>query len=197
MVVSSPQEAVQALEALGGPVVIKPRNGNHGGGVTVSVSTAQQAADAYAQASAAGAGVLVEAFVPGLDYRVLVVDGQVVAAAELRPAAVTGDGSRNIGQLIELANADPRRGPGHARELTRITLDAAAIGHTPERQPVDRRHQPGCHRSGPRPGRRDRAAAAGRLAQPMEPRPLISARAITVRRMSLVPSPITISGASR
>jgi hypothetical protein len=153
--------------------------------------------EAAAQASAGGAGVIVEAFVPGLDYRVLVVDGQVVAAAELRPAAVTGDGSRNIGQLIELANADPRRGPGHARELTRITLDAAAIGHTPERQPVDRRHQPGCHRSGPRPGRRDRAAAAGRLAQPMEPRPLISARAITVRRMSLVPSPITISGASR
>jgi len=125
----SPQEAAQALEALGGPVVIKPRNGNHGGGVTVSVATAQQAADAYAQASAAGAGVIVEAFVPGLDYRVLVVDGQVVAAAELRPAAVTGDGSRNIGQLIALANADPRRGPGHARELTRITLDAAAISH--------------------------------------------------------------------
>jgi cyanophycin synthetase len=125
----SPQEAAQALEKLGGPVVIKPRNGNHGGGVTVSVATAQQAAAAYAQASAGGAGVIVEAFVPGLDYRVLVVDGQVVAAAELRPAAVTGDGSRNIGQLITLANADPRRGPGHARELTRITLDAAAISH--------------------------------------------------------------------
>jgi cyanophycin synthetase len=133
VVACSPQEAAQALEALGGPVVIKPRNGNHGGGVTVSVATAQQAADAYAQASAAGAGVIVEAFVPGLDYRVLVVDGQVVAAAELRPAAVTGDGSRNIGQLIALANADPRRGPGHARELTRITLDAAAISHLADR----------------------------------------------------------------
>ena len=129
MVAWSPQEAVQALEALGGPVVIKPRTGNHGGGVTVSVTTAQQAADAYAQASAAGTGVLVETFVPGLDYRVLVVDGQVVAAAELRPAAVTGDGTQNIGQLIALANADPRRGPGHARELTRITLDAASISH--------------------------------------------------------------------
>ena len=129
MVARSPQEAVQALEALGGPVVIKPRNGNHGGGVTVSVTTAQQAADAYAQASATGAGVLVETFIPGLDYRVLVVDGQVVAAAELRPAAVTGDGTQNIGQLIALANADPRRGPGHARELTTITLDAASISH--------------------------------------------------------------------
>ena len=129
MVARSPQEAVQALEALGGPVVIKPRNGNHGGGVTVSVTTAQQAAGAYAQASATGAGVLVETFIPGLDYRVLVVDGQVVAAAELRPAAVTGDGTQNIGQLIALANADPRRGPGHARELTRITLEAASVSH--------------------------------------------------------------------
>ena len=137
MVVWSAPEAVQALETLGGPVVIKPRHGNHGGGVTVSVATAQQAADAYAQASAAGAGagpearagVMVEAFVPGRDYRVLVVDGQVVAAAELQPASVTGDGSRNIGQLIALANADPRRGTGHARELTRITLDTAAISH--------------------------------------------------------------------
>ena len=99
----------------------------------------------------------------------LVVDGQVVAAAELRPAAVTGDGTANIGQLIALANADPRRGPGHARELTRITLDAAAISQlagqgldarlgagqrrdrhaAPERQPVDRRDQPGRHRPGP------------------------------------------------
>ena len=129
MVARSPQEAVQALETLGTPVVIKPRNGNHGGGVTVSVSTAQQAADAYVRASAAGAGVLVETFIPGLDYRVLVVDGQVVAAAELRPAAVTGDGTQNIGQLIALANADPRRGPGHARELTSIALDAASVSH--------------------------------------------------------------------
>ncbi|MGD0374912.1 MAG: cyanophycin synthetase [Streptosporangiaceae bacterium] len=129
VVASSPADAADAVEFLGGRVVIKPRSGNHGGGVTVSVTTARQAADAYAQASSAGAGVIVETYIPGNDYRVLVVDGRVVAAAELRPAAVTGDGTQHIGQLVALANADPRRGHGHARELTRITLDAAAISH--------------------------------------------------------------------
>ncbi len=123
----SPDDAADAAGLLGGAVVIKPRSGNHGGGVTISVTGARQAADAYARASSAGAGVIVEKYIPGNDYRVLVVDGRVVAAAQLRPASVTGDGTRNIGQLIAQANADPRRGHGHARELTMITLDAAAI----------------------------------------------------------------------
>ncbi len=127
VVARSAAEAADAVELLGAPVVIKPRSGNHGAGVTISVITAAQAADAYPRASPAAAGVIVERFIPGHDYRVLVVDGRVVAAAQLRPASVTGDGRATIGQLVALANADPRRGPGHARELTRITLDGAAI----------------------------------------------------------------------
>jgi cyanophycin synthetase len=169
-VVYGPQEAAQALAGLGAPVVIKPYCGNHGKGVTVGVTTPEQAAQAYLEASqargttpgspaspaspvspvspvstastastagpdglpqAAGTGtaVIVERFVPGTDYRVLVVDGRVVAAAELRPASVTGDGSRSIGELVAEANADPRRGDGHSRELTRIALDEAALAH--------------------------------------------------------------------
>ena len=76
-----------------------------------------------------GEAVLVEALVPGTDYRVLVIDGRVAAAAQLRPASVTGDGAHTIGQLVDLANADPRRGAGHSRELTRIKLDADALSH--------------------------------------------------------------------
>jgi len=76
-----------------------------------------------------GGGVIVERFVPGTDYRVLVVDGQVVAAAELRPAAVTGDGAADIERLVAEVNADPRRGEGHSRALTRITLDDHALAH--------------------------------------------------------------------
>ena len=129
IVVAGPREAAEALELLGGRVVIKPRNGNHGANVAISVTTAQQAAEAYAHASAADGAVIVETYVPGKDYRVLVIDGRLLAAAELRPAAVTGDGVRNISRLIAVANADPRRGPGHARELTRIALDAAALSH--------------------------------------------------------------------
>ncbi len=125
----SAADAAGALGRLGGPVVIKPLHGNHGANVTVGVTTAAAAAAAYAQAAADGEGAIVEKFVPGTDYRVLVVDGQMVAAAELRPASVTGDGASDITQLVDMVNADPRRGEGHSRELTKIKLDECALAH--------------------------------------------------------------------
>ena len=129
LVAWSPQEAATAVAALGGPVVVKPRAGNHGTNVIVGVTTTDGAADAYAQAAGEGGAVIVEKFVPGTDYRVLVVDGRVVAAAELRPASVTGDGCSDIRELTRRVNADPRRGDGHSRELTKIRLDADATAH--------------------------------------------------------------------
>ncbi len=124
-------ESVRALAALGAPAVIKPRNGNHGRCVSVGVRTAAEAGQAYRRA-AAGSGsceVIVENFAPGRDYRVLVVDGRVSAAAELRPPSVTGDGCRTIVELIDDLNADPRRGTGHSRALTRVTVDDALLAH--------------------------------------------------------------------
>ena len=129
VVARSAQEAADALAQIGAPVVIKPLGGNQGVNLTIGVQTAAEAAAAYAKASAAGDAVLVEELAPGTDYRVLVIDGQVAAAAQLSPASVTGDGSHTIGQLVDLANADPRRGAGHARELTRINLDADTLSH--------------------------------------------------------------------
>lgn len=128
----SPRQAIELLELLGAPVVIKPVNGNHGAGVTPGVRTPAQAEIAYAKATAGNPAVIVEAFIPGNDYRVLVIDGRVAAAAELRPASVTGDGSSSIRQLVDQANTDPRRGDGHSRELTRIMLDEAAVSHLAE-----------------------------------------------------------------
>src|SRR6266700_3156572 len=124
-------ESVRALGAIGAPVVIKPRNGNHGRCVTVQVNTAAEAEQAYRRA-AAGSGsceVIVESYVPGKDYRVLVVDGRVSAAAELRPPTVTGDGARTIIELIDGLNAEPRRGHGHSRPLTKVTVDDAMLAH--------------------------------------------------------------------
>ncbi len=128
----SPQQAAELLELLGAPAVMKPVNGNHGAGVTPGVLTRAQAEAAYAKASAANPAVIVEEFIPGTDYRVLVIDGRVAAAAELRPASVTGDGISTIRQLVDQVNADPRRGDGHSRELTRITLDEAAASQLAE-----------------------------------------------------------------
>jgi cyanophycin synthetase len=131
VVAHSAAQAAQALDQLGPPVVIKPQNGNHGKCVTVGVRTPAQAEQAYRRA-AAGAdsgAVVVESYVPGHDYRVLVIDGQVVAAAELCPPTVIGDGARSIEELVEEINADPRRGHGHSRALTKIIIDDVALTH--------------------------------------------------------------------
>jgi cyanophycin synthetase len=123
VVAGSAQEAAAALQRLGAPVVIKPLGGNHGRCVTVGVGTAAAAAAAFAKAAAAGPAVIVESYVAGNDYRVLVIDGQVAAAAQLCPASVLGDGTQTVSQLVAQVNADPRRGDGHTRELTRIVVD--------------------------------------------------------------------------
>jgi cyanophycin synthetase len=122
-------EAQAALAEIGGPVVIKPLGGSQGASMTIGVRSAAEAEAAYRKAAAVSDAVLVEALVPGSDYRVLVIDRQIAAAAQLRPASVIGDGAATIAQLVATANADPRRGAGHARELTRIALDADALSH--------------------------------------------------------------------
>lgn len=129
MVVRSPAAAALAVASLGPPVVVKPRGGSQGAHVSVGIATAEEAERAYHRASGCGREVIVEEYVAGTDYRVLVVDGRVVAAAQLRPASVTGDGVHDIAALVARANRDPRRGDGHARPLTRIVLDAAALTH--------------------------------------------------------------------
>jgi cyanophycin synthetase len=128
-IVRSAAEAADAISRLGPSVVVKPRAGNHGGGVSIGVCSGPEAAEAYRRASVNGREAIVERHVPGIDYRVLVVDGRVVAAARLRPAAVIGDGAHDIGGLVTIANADPRRGDGHARPLTRLVLDSQALSH--------------------------------------------------------------------
>ncbi len=122
-------EAASAFARFGPSVVVKPRDGNQGGGITVGAASAAEAAEAYHRASAGGPDVIVEHYVAGTDYRVLVVDGRVAAAAQLRPAAVAGDGVHDIQALVGITNADPRRGAGHARPLTRIALDSDALAH--------------------------------------------------------------------
>jgi cyanophycin synthetase len=128
-VATSPAQAAEAFTRIGRPVVIKPRDGNHGSNVIVGVTSATGAMDAYRRASVSGPEVIVEEYVAGTDYRVLIVDGRMVAAARLRPASVTGDGRHDIAALVALANADPRRGEGHERPLTRIVLDRQSLAH--------------------------------------------------------------------
>ena len=116
-------EAARVAEAIGYPVAVKPEVGNHGRGITARVSEAGALETAFVAARRRCTSVIVEKSLVGLDYRVLVIDGKLAAAALREPAHVVGDGRSSIGRLIELANADPRRGVGHERVLTIITVD--------------------------------------------------------------------------
>ena len=125
--VRSAEEAVAAFDYFGGPVVVKPVSGNHGRNVFVA-ATASEASTAFTAAQEGDGLVLVEEYVSGTDYRALVVGGRVVAA-ELSPPQVTGDGVHDIAALVQQVNADPRRGIGHDRPLTRIVLDDMALAY--------------------------------------------------------------------
>jgi cyanophycin synthetase len=111
--------ATALLAELGAPVVVKPRRGRQGEHVRMDLRTPDEVAKAF---HAAGGDVVVERQIDGRDYRVLVVGGEVVAAAERIAAHVVGDGHSTVAELIERANADPRRGAGHSRVLTRISV---------------------------------------------------------------------------
>ncbi|MES2529716.1 MAG: cyanophycin synthetase, partial [Pseudomonadota bacterium] len=115
-----------ALE-IGLPVVVKPQDGNQGKGVTVNIVSREQLDAAFASAAVHGE-VMVEKFLPGFDYRLLVVGDRLVAAARRDPPQVIGDGASTVRQLVDTVNQDPRRGEGHATSLTKIRLDDIAIG---------------------------------------------------------------------
>ncbi len=127
-VVRVEDDAVVAAKKIGFPVVLKPLDGNHGRGVGLDLRTerAVRAAFKRAQKESRRGHVVVESFVTGQDYRVLVVGGRMVAIAERTPAHVIGDGRHTVRWLTDKANQDPRRGIGHEKVLTRIKVDEAA-----------------------------------------------------------------------
>ncbi|BCK86836.1 cyanophycin synthetase [Sideroxyarcus emersonii] len=125
--VSSAEDAWAALCEIGAPVVVKPQDGNQGKGVTANVVTREQLNIAYHAANEISSEILVERYIPGYDFRLLVVGNQVVAAARRDPPMVVGDGVHTVRELIDQVNSDPRRGDGHATSLTRIHIDEIAL----------------------------------------------------------------------
>jgi cyanophycin synthetase len=124
--VRSVERAVRAAERLGFPVVTKPYNGNHGRGISVGLKTADEVRAGFTAANEHSSSVIVETMLYGDDHRLLVVNGELVAATRRTPGRVIGDGQRSIRELVEIVNQDPRRGIGHEKVMTRINLDAEA-----------------------------------------------------------------------
>ncbi|MDB5960528.1 MAG: cphA [Massilia sp.] len=115
-----------ALE-IGLPVVIKPRDGNQGKGVTVNITTKEQMTAGFVAASEFRDDIMVERYLPGNDFRLLVVGDKLVAAARRDPPQVIGDGVASVRQLVDKVNLDPRRGNGHSTSLTKIRFDDIAL----------------------------------------------------------------------
>lgn len=127
MVAGSFEEAVRAWKYIGKEVAVKPLNGNQGRGVTLNVSSEAELERAFNIAQKYDPKVIVEECIPGRQYRLCIVDGKMIAAAERIPAHVIGDGIHTIKELVEIANGHPERGEGHGKALTKIKIDEIAL----------------------------------------------------------------------
>ena len=126
--VRSADEATAAAARIGYPVVTKPLDGNHGRGVSLDLRSDEDVRRGFERAieQTRSDVVVVESFIQGNDYRVLVIDGHMVAVAQRVPAHVIGDGEHTVRELVDITNRDSRRGIGHEKVLTRIKVDSAA-----------------------------------------------------------------------
>jgi len=120
------EEAVRQAARIGYPVVAKPLNANHGRGVSLNLTDAEQVRVAFHHARQHSRSVILESYVSGFDHRMLVVNGELIGVAKRVPGHVVGNGVKTIEELVEEVNADPRRGIGHEKVLTRLEFDHQA-----------------------------------------------------------------------
>lgn len=123
MTIIHEEEIKTVIEKVKFPLVFKPLDGNHGKGASINVKTEEEAIAAFHHAKKYSRKIIVEKFITGYDFRVLVINHRFIAAALREPAHVIGDGKLTIQQLIEQENKDPRRGYGHENVLTEISID--------------------------------------------------------------------------
>lgn len=121
--IADPNGVRDAVRHVGFPLVFKPLDGNHGKGATINVQTMEEAEAAFEYAQKYSRRVIIERFITGYDFRILVIDHKMVAAALRVPAHITGNGLNTVQELIDIENQDPRRGYGHENVLTEITVD--------------------------------------------------------------------------
>ena len=135
--VTSAEDAWAAAEEFGVPVVVKPQDGNQGRGVATNLTTREQVLGAYEAAAKESRSVFVERYLPGNDYRLLVVGRKWWPPPAASRPRCSATGIRSVAELVSLVNADPRRGDDHATALSKIRLDAVSLavlaeqGYTP------------------------------------------------------------------
>ncbi|MFD2569207.1 cyanophycin synthetase [Spirosoma soli] len=133
-VVSSEEGLEAVLREIDFPLVVKPLDGNHGRGVTTNIQNVPDLFDAFLNAKRHSEQVVIEQFITGNDYRLLVINYRLYAAAWRLPAMIVGNGYNTIRELIDEVNRDPRRGEGHQNVLTKIDVDLVMLNMLAERQ---------------------------------------------------------------
>ncbi len=130
--VDDEDDAWAAAQEIGLPVVVKPQDGNQGKGISVNLTSEEQVRQAYRVAVDYRDDIMVERFLPGHDWRLLVIGDKLIAAARRDPPLVVGDGTHTVRQLVDIVNSDPRRSDGHATSLTKIRFDEIALARLAE-----------------------------------------------------------------
>jgi cyanophycin synthetase len=132
----------EAVDHVRFPLVVKPVGGNHGRGITTNLNSWEETVVAFEAAKKVSNSVIVERYVVGDDYRLLVINYKLVAAAKRTAAHVVGDGKATIRQLVDEVNKDPNRGYGHEKVLTQIDINDLTLsilkekGMTPDTVPA-------------------------------------------------------------
>ncbi len=125
-------DAWAAAQEVGLPVVVKPQDGNQGKGISVNLTSEEQVRKAYRVAIEFRDDIMVEKYLPGHDWRLLVIGDKLIAAARRDPPLVIGDGTHTVRELVDIVNSDPRRSDGHATSLTKIRFDEIALARLAE-----------------------------------------------------------------
>ena len=114
-------------ERIGYPLVIKPRFGSKGNGVALNLKSDKELIKAYNYLKDIHNELMIERYVEGNDYRVCVVNYNVVAVSLRIPPFIIGDGKNNIKNLIRILNSDSKRGYDHEKPLTKIKIDESLL----------------------------------------------------------------------
>ena len=130
--VEDEDDAWAAAQEVGLPVVVKPQDGNQGKGISVNLTSEEQVRKAYRVAIEFRDDIMVEKYLPGHDWRLLVIGDKLIAAARRYPPLVIGDGTHTVRELVDIVNSDPRRSDGHATSLTKIRFDEIALARLAE-----------------------------------------------------------------
>jgi len=116
-------DLIKYYNSLNGSVVIKPYNGNHGDNVFININDVDTLKKLFKIIIKNCNYVIIEKYIEGDDYRILIINHKFVAATKRIPPFVVGNNKNTIKELINIINNDPKRGINHTSSLTKIEID--------------------------------------------------------------------------